>query len=236
MIRGLIIDDELHAREELAALLAETGEFEVVRSCSNAVEALREIRAEAPDVLFLDIHMPAVSGFELLSMIDPEIMPHVVFVTAYDAYAVKAFEENALDYLVKPVEKHRLAKTVRKLKESDGKGNHPVYATPEIRNIPCVMTNRIKLIGISEVEYVRSDMAGVYVVCPKGQFFTELTLKVLENKTNLLRAHKQYLVNLDQVDEILVHDNLLAEIKMKSGATVPVSRRFFKKLKERLGI
>mgnify|MGYP005810494775 CR=1 FL=1 len=236
MIRALIVDDELHAREELEALLAETGEFHLVGSCGNAVEALRQIRAEAPDVVFLDVHMPAVSGFELLSMIDPEVMPNVVFVTAYDAYAVKAFEENALDYLVKPVEKHRLAKTVRKLKESDVKGGHPIYDTPEIRNIPCVMTNRIKLIGISEVEYVRSDLAGVYVVCPKGQFFTELTLKVLENKTNLFRAHKQFLVNLDQVDEILVQDNLLAEIKMKSGAAVPVSRRFFKKLKETLGI
>jgi two-component system LytT family response regulator len=236
MMRALIVDDELHAREELQALLTETGEFAVLGSCANAVEALREIRQQTPDVLFLDVHMPAVSGFELLSMIDQEVMPSVVFVTAYDEYAVKAFEENALDYLVKPVEKHRLAKTVRKLKENVAHGDRPVYTSPEIRNIPCVMTNRIKLISTSEVDYVRSDLAGVYVVCPKGEFFTELTLKVLEDKTNLLRSHKQYLVNLDQVDEILLHENLLAEIKMKSGSTVPVSRRFLKKLKERLGI
>jgi two-component system LytT family response regulator len=236
MMRALIVDDELPAREELQALLQESGEFAVVGSCGNAMEALREVRKLTPEVMFLDIQMPAVSGFELLSMIDQEIMPSVVFVTAYDEFAVKAFEEEALDYLVKPVEKQRLAKTVRKLKEAETTGQHPVYATPAIQNIPCVMTNRIKLIGIAEVDYVRSDPAGVSVICPKGEFFTELTLRVLENKTNLVRCHKQFLVNLDHVDEILLQENLLARIKMKSGATVPVSRRFLKRLKERIGI
>ena len=236
MMRALIVDDELPAREELEALLQESGEFVVVGSCGNALEALREVRKLTPEVMFLDIQMPAVSGFVLLSMIDEEIMPSVVFVTAYDQFAVKAFEEEALDYLVKPVEKQRLAKTVRKLKEAETAGHHPVYATPAIQNIPCVMTNRIKLIGVSEVDYVRSDPAGVSVVGPKGEFLTELTLRVLENKTNLVRCHKQFLVNLDRVDEILLQENLLARIKMKSGASVPVSRRFLKRLKERIGI
>ncbi len=236
MIRALIVDDEFHAREELKSLLQETGEFAIVGACSNVLDALREIRQEAPEVLFVDVQMPSVSGFELLSMIDKDVMPSIVFVTAYDEYAVKAFEEDALDYLVKPVEKARLAKTVRKLKDSLTRGDHPVYATPEIRNVPCVMTNRIKLIATSEVDFVRSDAAGVYVVCAKGEFFTELTLKVLEDKTALVRCHKQYLVNLDRVDEIVLQENLLAEIKTKSGLTVPVSRRFLKKLKEMLGI
>jgi two-component system LytT family response regulator len=236
MIRALIVDDEFHAREELQSLLQETGEFVVLGTCSNVLDALREIKEKAPEVLFLDVQMPSVSGFELLSMIDKDMMPSIVFVTAFDEYAVKAFEEDALDYLVKPVEKNRLAKTVRKLKESLTRGDHPVYTAPEIRNIPCVMTNRIKLIGTSEVDFVRSDIAGVYVVCAKGEFFTELTLKVLEDKTNLVRCHKQYLVNLDRIDEIVLQENLLAEIKTKSGLSVPVSRRFLKKLKETLGI
>ncbi len=236
MIRALIVDDERHAREELQAMLEETGEFAVVGTCANAVEALRELRGQSPDALFLDVQMPAVSGFELLSMIDEEIMPQVVFVTAYDEYAVRAFEESALDYLLKPVHKERLAKTIRKLKERQARDQSPAYAGPPIRTIPCVMTNRIKLVGASEVDYVRSDLAGVFVVTPKGEFFTELTLKVLENKTSLVRCHKQFLVHLDRIDEILLHDNLLAEIKTKSGATVPVSRRYLKKLKEQLGL
>ncbi len=234
MMRALIVDDELHAREELEALLDETGEFVVVGQCGNAVEALRQLRSQKPDVLFLDIQMPSVNGFELLSMIEEEMVPNIVFVTAFDEYAVKAFEENAFDYLVKPVEKDRLAKTVRKLKKNLVQGIRPVYAAPEIRSIPCIMTNRIKLIGIDEVDFVRSDLAGVFVVCPRGEFLTELTLAVLETKTNLVRCHKQYLVNLEQIDEILLEDNLSARIRMKSGATVPVSRRFFRKLKELL--
>lgn len=236
MMRALIVDDEVHAREELRSLLEETGEFEIVGTCSNALEALRAIRQEMPDVLFLDVQMPSVSGFELLSMIDTDAMPSTVFVTAFDEFAVQAFEEDALDYLVKPVEKERLAKTIRKLKESLSGQAHRVYATPEIRNIPCVMTNRIKLVGISEVDFVRSDLAGVYVVSGKDEFFTELTLKVLEDKTNLVRCHRQYLVNLDRVNEIVLQENLAAEIIMKSGMTIPVSRRFLKKLKETLGI
>jgi two-component system LytT family response regulator len=236
MMRTIIVDDEMHARDELEAILAETGEFTIVAKCSNALDALRDIRQHSPDVVFLDVQMPTVSGFELLSMIDEDIMPRVVFVTAYDEYAVKAFEKDAVDYLIKPVQKERLAKTIRKLKENLESRDTPAFVTPQLRNIPCVMTNRIKLVSLAEVDYVRSDLAGVYVVTPRGEFFTELTLRVLETKTNLFRCHKQFLVNLEAIDEIVLEDNLLAAIKLKSGATVPVSRRFLKKLKEQVGV
>lgn len=235
-MRALIVDDEIHAREELEAMLEETGEFPDVRKCANALDALQAIRKDPPEVLFLDIQMPLVNGFELLSMIDESVMPNVVFITAYDEFALKAFEENALDYLLKPVEKTRLAKTVRKLKKTLGAGSRPTYMGVEIRKIPCGTANRIKLINIPEVEFVRSDISGVYVVCPKGEFFTELTLKVLESRTTLVRCHKQFLVNIDRVDEIVLQDNQLADIRTKSGHMVPVSRRHLIKLKERIGI
>jgi len=236
MMRALIVDDEVHAREELQALLEETGEFHIVGNCANAFEALKAIKRVRPEVLFLDIQMPILSGFELVSMIDEEVMPIVIFVTAYDEYAVKAFEENALDYLLKPLEKQRLAKTVHKLKRMLGEGTRPAYEGPEIKRIPCVSSNRIKLIDISDVEYVRSDIAGVYVVCSYGEFYTELTLKVLEARTNLIRCHKQYLANIDRVDEIILHENLLADMQMKSGRSIPFSRRYLKKMKVQLGL
>lgn len=236
MMRALIVDDELHAREELETLLLETGEFVVAGKCANALEALQTIRREEPDVLFLDIQMPVVGGFEMIGMIDEEHMPVIVFVTAYDQYAIKAFEENALDYLLKPVEKERLAKTVSKLKKMIREGRRTVFAGPEIKRIPCCISNRIKLVSTADVEFVRSDMAGVYVICPKGEYYTELTLKVLENRANLVRCHRQYLVNIEAVDEILLHENLVAQIQTKSGRLVPVSRRHLRKLKERLGI
>lgn len=236
MMRALIVDDEMYAREELEALLQETGGFSAIRKCANALEAFQALKNDKLDVLFLDIQMPVVNGFELLSMIDEEFMPHVVFITAYDEYAVKAFEENALDYLLKPVEKERLAKTIQKLKKAVGNGRRPVYEGPEITKIPCTISNRIKLVSASEVEFVRSDICGVYVVSSNGEYFTELTLKVLEARTQLVRCHKQYLVNMDHVDEIILNDNSLALITTKSGKNIPVSRRHLKRLKGILAI
>jgi two-component system LytT family response regulator len=235
-IRALIVDDEMHAREELRLLLEATGEVEVVATCANALEAIKAINRERPQVLFLDIQMPVIGGFELLSMIDEEVMPHVVFVTAYDAYALKAFEEKTLDYLLKPVAPERLKKSVEKLRSALRSGAPAAYETVSLNRIPCVSVNRIKLLEPQAVECVRSDLSGVHVVTPQGSFYTELTLKVLEDRTDLLRCHRQYLVNLDLVDEILLLESGLAEIRTKSGQTLPVSRRYLRSLKERLNL
>lgn len=234
MMRALIVDDEIYSREELESLLAETGEFTVVGKCANAVEAIRAVNRERPDVLFLDIQMPAINGFELLSMIDEQLMPLVVFVTAYDEYALKAFEENALDYLLKPIEKERLAKTLEKLKKRFPLDNRQTFPEADIRKIPCTQAFRIRLIPTEEVEYVRSGESGVYVVCASGEFYTDLTLQILEEKTPLVRCHKQYLVNIDLVDEIILRENMVADIRTKSGGLVPVSRRYLKVLRETL--
>lgn len=234
MMRALIVDDEVYAREEMEALLGETGEFIIVGKCANAPEAIRAVNRERPDVLFLDVQMPGIDGFELLGMIDGTIMPAVVFVTAYDTYAFKAFEENALDFLLKPVEKGRLARTVERLKRRFSEGIKPVLALPDIKKIPCIHSSRIKLINLPDVEQVRSGETGVYVVSSQGEFFTDLTLQVLEDKTALVRCHKQFLINIDQVDEITLRENGGAEIKMKSNRRVPVSRRYLKLLREKL--
>ena len=103
MIRALIVDDEQMAREELQALLEATGAFELLASCANGFDAVKAINEHRPEVVFLDIEMPVINGFQLLSMVDEERMPQVVFVTAYDEFALKAFEEKTLDYLLKPV-------------------------------------------------------------------------------------------------------------------------------------
>ena len=110
MIRTLIVDDEPYAREELAELLASDPDIEILGMAGNAIEALGLIQQLKPDVVFLDIQMPKLSGMELVAMLDP--LPRIVFVTAFDDYAIQAFEENAFDYLLKPVEPARLAKTL----------------------------------------------------------------------------------------------------------------------------
>jgi two-component system LytT family response regulator len=235
MIRALIIDDELHVREELQELLAESGEYTLVGTCANALQGLRAVKSARPEVLFLDIHMPKVDGFQFLGMIDAEHMPFVVFVTAHDEFALQAFEEKALDYLLKPVSAERLARTTEKLKRFLQEGGQPTTGTPTLERIPCVIGHGLKLIDTREVEFVRSSESGVHIVTAKGEYLTELTLTVLETKTDqLARCHKQFLVNIGQIDEIVRTDPSTVILKTRSGKTVPVSRRFLPQMKERL--
>lgn len=234
MIRTLIIDDELHARDEMEALLTETGKVEILGTCSNAIDALKLINRLKPEVLFLDIEMPVINGFELLNMINPGMMPHVVFVTAYDHYSLKAFEEKTLDYLLKPVDKSRLAKTITKLQQTIVENRHPAYETESIERIPCLLGNRIKLISLADVEFIFTEPAGVHIATSHGEYFTEVTLKVLEERTPLLRCHKQYLINVDSIDEIILMEAGLAKIRTLSAKMVPVSRRYLKAIKKKL--
>jgi two-component system, LytTR family, response regulator len=241
MMRALIVDDEPLARAELRALLLETGAFELVgEGCANAIEALPVLRAERPDVLFLDVQMPVVDGFELLAMLDDETLPRVVFVTAHDAFALRAFDANAADYLLKPVSRERLARTVERLRQAHvqvpaGEPRSALASNPLTR-VPCLAGKAIKLLPVADVEFVRSGPAGVWVVSATGEFLTELTLKVLEDRTGLLRCHKQFLVNVERVDEVSMEDAAGAVLRTRGGHEVPVSRRYFAILREKLGI
>ncbi|MEI7706466.1 MAG: two-component system response regulator BtsR [Deltaproteobacteria bacterium] len=233
MMRALLVDDEMHAREELAALLRETGAFEIVGACADAVSALQAIRTRRPDVLFLDVQMPVVSGFELLSMIDDADLPRVVFVTAHDEYALRAFEENAADYLLKPVAIERLARTVERLRVGTGFSDTASQLRQALRRIPCQAGRSIKLVDASEIEFARSSEAGVYVVCARAEYFTELTLRVLEERAGLVRCHKQYLVRIEQVEEVRLGEGT-ATLVTRSGREVPVSRRLLPTIREQL--
>jgi two-component system LytT family response regulator len=235
MLTTLIIDDEAPSREELKALLAAEPDVEILGECANAIEGLAAIHRLRPDVVFLDIQMPRVSGLEMVSMIESSALPHIVFVTAYDEHALKAFEEHAADYLLKPIDPQRLAKTLNWLRA----GAHPSLkvfpgAGNALRQIPCIGRNRIFLLGLDAVEFVHTDIAGVQVVGVKQQGTTELTLKLLQERTPLIRCHRQYLVNIDQIAEIELLENGAAEILTQSGKCVPVSRRYLREMKDRL--
>lgn len=236
MIRTLIIDDEPNARRELEKLLIKTGRFDIVGQCGNAVEAVKAINKERPDVIFLDIQMPVIGGFEMLSMIDREIMPHVVFVTAYDEFAIRAFEEKTLDYLLKPVRLERLEKTLEKLQQQIQTAVSPEYETECLTRIPCVKGGNIKLIAPDAVEYAFTDQSGVHLMVEGDVFNTDLTLKALEERSELIRCHRKCLVNIHKVDQIIPGDSGTADIKTVSGYVVPVSRRHLKDLKRLVGI
>lgn len=162
MIRSLIVDDEHYAREELKQHLASDPVIEIVGEAANAIDALPLIQRLKPDVVFLDIQMPRLSGMDLVAMLDP--LPRIVFVTAFDDYAIQAFEENAFDYLLKPVEPARLAKTLARLRQD--LSPQPVETlAPAIRHIPGYLHNRVRLLPIEQVEYAFSDLGGVHVAC-----------------------------------------------------------------------
>jgi two-component system LytT family response regulator len=234
MIRALVIDDEFHAREEMASLLTATGLFKAIETCANAFEGLKAINRARPDVVFLDIQMPQVDGFEMLNMVNQEIMPHVVFVTAFEEYSLKAFEEKTLDYLLKPVSSARLQKTLEKLQLMLANNEPTAYNAEEIKRIPLLVNRRIKFIDMKEVEFVSANESGHYISTAETEFYTDITLKTLAERSCLIRCHKQFLVNMDNVKEIVLLDKGLGSITTKSGASVRVSRRYLKKIKAML--
>ncbi|WP_456312252.1 two-component system response regulator BtsR [Rhodovastum atsumiense] len=234
----MIVDDEPPARDELRVLLDGAGGVTIVGEAGNAIEAIAAINRLSPEVVFLDIQMPRVSGIEMLAMLDPERAPRIVFLTAHDEYAVRAFEENAFDYLLKPVDPARLAKTLERLQRSRAPQNLAVLkAASRLRQIPCAGHNRILLLRVEEVEYAESRASGVFVVGQDGQErFTELSLRTLEERTTMFRCHRQFLVNLDRIREVRLEEGGLGAIGTLAGHTVPVSRRFLAALKEKIGI
>lgn len=238
MINALIVDDEPLARKELRRVLSKADDITVIGECSNAIDAIGVINREKPDVVFLDIQMPRVSGIEMLSMLDHEKMPHIVFLTAYDEYAVQAFEQHAFDYLLKPVNQARLDKTLQRLRrDREPQKIDQLPGANQLRQIPCFGQHHVQLVRMEDVEHVASGISGVYVVSTDGtERPTELPLHILQDRTPLLRCHRQYLVNTDCIEKINFLENGLAEINTKRGHVIPVSRRFFPQIKERLGI
>ncbi|MCG7499844.1 two-component system response regulator BtsR [Vibrio sp. Of7-15] len=235
MISAIVIDDEQYAREELTELLHEEGGISVIAQAANAIEGLKLINQHKPDAVFLDIQMPKVTGIELLSMLDPDTMPKIIFVTAYDEFAIKAFEDNAFDYLLKPVDPARLAKTLTRLDKEHKKENYAAVTPIRLEQIPCSGHNRILLLSTHDIEFAFSDVSGVHVATKEQQATSQLPLKTLEEKTSLLRCHRQYLINPKSIKEIRLLENNLAEIVTVSHQQVPVSRRYLKVLKETLG-
>lgn len=234
----LIVDDEPLARENLRCLLEVEKDIHIVGECSNAIEAIGEIHRKKPDVVFLDIQMPRITGLEMVTMLDPEHRPYIVFLTAFEEYAIQAFEEHAFDYLLKPLEQERLTKTLNRLRQGN-KQNIDLLTPPEerLKCIPCTRHSRIWLMPIDEAIFATSRLSGVYVTNNQGQEgFTELTLRTLETRTQLVRCHRQYLVNMDYVNEIIFGDNGQAELILHNNSQIPVSRRYLKPLKEAIGL
>lgn len=254
-LKALIVDDEYPARQELRYLLSNFDNIEIVGEAANAQEALALIKAMDYQVLFLDISMPGMSGLELGAAIhEMPKEPHVIFVTAYDEYAVQAFEVNAVDYLMKPLEPARLKKAIDKVIKTyqelsnghSGKDSRDVNKvkseTPQIKidRIPAEKLGKTVLVSESDVFYAFTEQDYIYIKIHNDKLMTRFTLKELEARLNpriFFRTHRCYLVNLHKVKEIVPFFNgtynLVVEDKDQSE--VPVSRAQAKKLRKILG-
>lgn len=217
-IRTLIVDDEPLARERVRTLLANEPDIELVGECTTGTEAVAAIKQARPDLVFLDVQMPGLGGFEVLRALDKDQIPLVIFVTAYDQHAVKAFEVHALDYLLKPFKQARFRETVaharealagREAAENSRKllaliGQNP--PPPErLARIPIRNGERVVFVKVENIDYVES--AGNYVIVHAGKenHVVRETLTALEEKLDprqFLRISRSTLVNMDQVKEL----------------------------------
>ena len=253
-LKALIVDDEYPARQELRYALESFENIEIVGEAANAQEALALIKALDYQVLFLDISMPGMNGLELGAAIQelPK-RPYIIFVTAYDEYAVSAFDVNAVDYILKPIEPERLKKAINKVMRIT-KDIAPVSGVPaggangqagyengiKIDRIPAEIQGKTMLVGESDIVYAFTEQDNVYIKTFADKLLTRFTLKDLEARLNsrvFFRTHRCYLANLHKVKEIVPFFNgtynLIVEDKERSE--VPVSRAQAKKLRRILG-
>ena len=242
-MRAIIIDDERLARTELRKLLQEFPEVEVVDEAANADEAINKIDTLQPDLVFLDIQMPGKTGFDMLAEL--ERAPHVIFTTAYDEYALKAFEVNALDYLLKPIEPKRLADAMQKLHIAETKENHILPENfnqsilTEVDQVFVKDGERCWFVKLSDIRLFESvgNYAKVFFGTNKPLILKSLNAleERLDQKT-FFRANRKHIVNLRMIDKIEPYFNGGLLLELKGGEKIEVSRRQTVKFKEMMSL
>jgi two-component system LytT family response regulator len=244
MIKAIIIDDERLARNELKKLLLDFPEIEVIAEAANAAEGVEKIDTLSPDLIFLDIQMPGKTGFDMLSEL--ERAPNVIFTTAYDEYALKAFEVNALDYLLKPVEPKRLADALQKLQMEEDKepiSDHNISVNRSILNehdqVFVKDGQRCWFVKLSDIRLFESvgNYAKVYFGPNKPLILK--SLNALEERLDekvFFRANRKHIVNLRLIEKIEPYFNGGLLLEMKGGEKIEVSRRQTVKFKEMMSL
>ncbi len=242
-IRTLLIDDEELARELVKKFLENESEIEIIGEASDGFEGIKLIHSLRPDLVFLDIQMPKLTGLEMLELLtDP---PLVVFSTAYDQYAIDAFEKNAVDYLLKPFSRERLFKTLEKVKE---KFHAHQDSSREIRALTSqaglnqqriVIKNgsKIEMIAHEEIYYMESYGDYVRIHSAQGMFLKQKTMKELEDLlgTDFLRIHRSYLVNTTCIQKLELYEKNSYVLLLKNGEKLAVSKTGYRLLKDTLG-
>ena len=235
------------ARSILRKYLEEVGGFEILCECQNGFEGFKAIKELEPNVIFLDIQMPKLDGFELLEMLDNP--PELVFVTAFDQFAIKAFDKNALDYLLKPYSFERFTQTIDRIKKRlDDQQPQPalpklleeVNENKEILDRVVVKNNsKIEIFPIKDIRYIQAEDDYVMIYTTKGRFLKKATMKYFEShlpEDQFVRIHRSYIVNTLFIQRMERYGKETLIVRLSDNVDIKTSKAGTKKLKETLGI
>ena len=247
-ILAIIIEDEQPARDLMKAYLQPHEEIELVAECENGFEGVKAIAEYRPDLIFLDIQMPKLTGFEMLELLDET--PEIIFTTAYDEFALRAFELNAVDYLMKPFSKARFDQALEKVFDRLKNKTIPNTAVEKLKEQVreasgpqerfFVKTgNRIDVIPVTDIIRIEAQDDYVEFHTAKGRFLKKETMAQMEKQLppgRFLRVHRSHIIRLDQMEKLEKYGKESYLVILKDGAKVQVSKSRIKSLKEQLGI
>ena len=240
-MKAIIIDDEPLARMIIKEYLQPYTNVTLVEECNDGFEGIKAIQHHQPDLIFLDIQMPKINGFEMLELVDNP--PLVIFTTAFEEYAIKAFDAHAADYLLKPFSKDRFDKAIQKalLQKSSAAqaiAGSALEAAPTNR-IVVKDNGKIKIIPLAQVQYVEAADDYVKIHTAEGNFLKKKTMQYFENnlpQQEFIRIHRSYIVNAQLITRITPYEKDSHLALLTTGAQLPVSKGGYSKLKEILGI
>jgi two-component system LytT family response regulator len=244
-IRTVVIDDETPAREILKHYLKDYTDLEIIAECSDGFSGLKTISAMKPDLVFLDIQMPRLTGFEMIEVMTEK--PVIIFTTAYDQFAIKAFEMNAIDYLLKPFPKERLRSAIQKAVEKIGQSKENDPSPSIIDNLPKSPSplnrivvrkgNAINLITVDQVRFIEAQDDYVMIYHSAGKALKQQSMKYFEDNLpgkEFVRVHRTYIVKVTEIKRIEPYGKDTHVAILNSGEKLPVSRAGYKHLKEEL--
>ena len=247
MIKTILIDEEPLARTIVAEYLQSYPEIQIVKECNDGFEGVKAIAEFQPDLIFLDIQMPKLNGFEMLEVAEP--MPAVIFTTAFDEYAMKAFDNNAIDYLLKPFSKERFDKAMQKWMNQRGQvsseqqqenlTNITMKHAEEQNRIAVKFGNKISIIPAQDIFYIEAYDDYVKIFTEKDYFLKKKTMTYFEqtlNSSDFLRVHRSFIIRLQHITRVEPYEKNGYVALMKNGKKIPLSRTGYSRLKDELGL
>lgn len=236
-IRALVVDDEPLARSSVTVLLRQDPDIDLLGECSSGIEALERVRSAQPDLLFLDVQMPECDGFDVLELLGHAMPPAVVFVTAYDEYALRAFEAGALDYLLKPFDDARFRRALDRAKTALEHGGR---ARPQtVSRLVIKESGQVSFVKVAEIDWI--EAADYYACLHVGTRTHILRRSLTELESELdserfCRIHRGAIVNLERIRSLDLKDDGEYAVVLDTGARLRLSRRFRARLQRRLGV